>query len=143
MSIFRRKLGMSFIEILLVVTITAAISAMGIVGLSQLSTVFKLRAAADEIRSQMQLGRELAAANRDQLAYQINLTSGVVVLRTNVSEIARFLIPAGVTVSPSNFTWGFTSLTGQLTGCPLPCTISLTGSGNTETVIFQANGIVN
>ncbi len=135
--------GFTFIELVLVVAITVAITASGIVGLSQLQAIFKLRSSGDEIRSQLQYGRELAIANKDQLSYQISLVSGVVILRSNLGEITRFQSPAGITYSPSSFTWGFTPLTGQLTGCALPCQLTLTSIGNTELVIFQQNGIVN
>lgn len=135
--------GFTFIELVLVVAITAAITASAIVGLSQLQAVFKIRSAGDEIRSQLQYGRELSIANKDQLSYQISLTSGIVVLRSNLGEIARFQSPAGITYSPASFTWGFSPITGQLTGCSLPCQLTLTSIGNTEVVIFQQNGIVN
>lgn len=135
--------GLTFIEVLLVVALTVAISAGGIAGLSQLQAVFKLRGAADEIRAALQLGRELAIANKDQETYQISLASGIVILRSNAGEIVRYLSPSGITYSPSAFSWGFTPLTGELTGCALPCQLTLTSVGNTELVIFQTNGIVN
>lgn len=135
--------GMTFIEILLVMGITVLIAAGGVSGLSQLQAVFKLRGAADEIRAALQLGRELAKANKDQETYRIILASGVVVLRSNAGEIVRYLSPEGIAYSPSAFTWGFAPLTGQLTGCQLPCQLSMTSSGNAELVVFQTNGIVN
>lgn len=135
--------GLTFIEILLVVALTVAISAGGIAGLSQLQAVFKLRGAADEIRAALQLGRELAIANKDQETYQVGLASGIVILRSNAGEIVRYLSPEGITYSPPAFTWGFAPLTGELTGCALPCQLTLTSGGNTELVIFQTNGIVN
>lgn len=135
--------GLTLIEILLVTALTVAISAGGIAGLSQLQSVFKLRGAADEIRAQLQLGRELASANKDQETYQISLVSGIVVLRSLAGEIGRYLSPDGITYSPSSFAWGFAPLSGLLTGCPLPCQLTLTAGENTELVIFQANGIVN
>lgn len=134
---------MTFIEILLVMTIAILIAAGGVSGLSQLQAVFKLRGAADEIRAALQLGRESAIANKDQETYQISLASGVVILRSTAGEIVRYLGPEGITYSPASFNWGFAPLTGQLTGCPLPCQLTLTSSGNTELVIFQTNGIVN
>jgi len=130
-------------EMILMIAISAAIAAMGIVGLSQLQAVFKLRSAGDEIRSRLQLGRELAIANKDQVSYSITLTSGVVTLRSNSGEISRFQTPGGITYSPNVFTWNFTPSTGMLTGCTLPCQLSLTSGGNTELVIFNENGIVN
>lgn len=135
--------GLTFIEILLVIAITAAITGAGVVGLSQLQSVFKLRSAADMIRGQLQYGRELAVANKDQLSYEISLSSGTVILRSNVGEIDRFQSPTGIVYSPSSFTWSFTPLTGQLAGCPLPCELTLTIGDNTELVIFQTNGLVN
>jgi len=135
--------GFTFLEVVLVVAITVAVTAAGVAGLSQLQAVFKLRSAGDEIRSQLQYGRELAIANKDQLSYEISLVSGIVILRSNLGEIARFQSPAGITYSPSSFNWGFTPLTGQLTGCVLSCQLTLTSTGNTELVIFQQNGIVN
>ncbi len=137
------KKGLSLIELLLVLAIVSVITAAGVVGLSQLQAIFKLRSAADEIRGQLQYGRELAIPNKDQLIYQISLSSGTVILKSNNGEITRFQSPAGVTYSPASFTWGFSPITGLLTGCTLPCTLSLTSSGNTELVIFQANGLVN
>lgn len=139
----RRSAGFTFIELVLVVVITVAITAAGVVGLSQLQAIFKLRSAGDEIRSQLQYGRELAIANKDQLSYQISLVSGIVTLRSNQGEIARFQSPAGISYSPSSFTWGFSPLTGQLIGCALPCQLTLTSADNVEMVIFQQNGIVN
>ncbi len=138
-----KQSGMTFIEILLVMGIALVISVGGISGLSQLQAVFKLRGAADEIRAALQLGRELARANKDQESYLISLASGIFVLRSNAGEIIRYQSPEGITYSPASFTWGFTPLTGQLSGCQLPCELSLSSGGNTELVIFQANGIVN
>ncbi|MEK7525146.1 MAG: prepilin-type N-terminal cleavage/methylation domain-containing protein [Patescibacteria group bacterium] len=135
--------GLTLIEILLVMALVVVISAGGIAGLSQLQAVFKLRGAADEIRAALQLGRELAIANKDQETYQISLAFGIVILRSNAGEIVRYMSPAGITYSPSSFGWGFTPLTGQLTGCPLPCQLTLTSGENVELVIFQTNGIVN
>ncbi len=135
--------GFSFIEIVLVILIITSVTASGVVGLSQLQAVFKLRAAADEIRGQLQYGRELAIANKDQLSYTISLASGTIILRSGSSELARYQSPAGITYSPASFTWGFSPLTGELTGCALPCQLTLTSGGSTEAVIFQANGLVN
>ena len=134
---------MTFIEILLVTTIAIMITVGGVSGLSQLQAVFKLREAADEIRAALQLGRELAIANKDQQVYQVDLNSGIMTLRSNAGEIIRYLGPEGITYSPASFNWGFTPLTGQLTGCVLPCQLTLSSGGNMELVLFQANGIVN
>lgn len=134
---------MTFIEILLVMTVAILIAAGGISGLSQLQAVFKLRGAADEIRAALQLGRESAIANKDQETYQISLDSGVVILRSTAGEIVRYLGPEGITYSPASFNWGFAPLTGQLTDCVLPCQLTLTSGENIELVIFQTNGIVN
>lgn len=134
---------MTFIEILLVMTVAILIAMGGVSGLSQLQAVFKLREASDEIRAALQLGRESAIANKDQETYQISLASGVIILRSTVGEIVRYLSPGGITYSPATFNWGFAPLTGQLTGCPLPCQLTLTLGGSTELVIFQTNGIVN
>ncbi|MBI1872147.1 hypothetical protein HYS10_01880 [Candidatus Collierbacteria bacterium] len=125
------------------IAIATSITAAGIVGLSRLQTIFKLRPAADEVRSQLQLGRELAIANKDQVNYQINLASGILILRGGVTEIARFQTPAGVNYAPSTLTWGFTPLTGSLTGCSLPCQLTLSSGDESEIVTIQANGIIN
>lgn len=135
--------GLTYIEIVMVIAISAAIAATGIVGLSELQAVFKLRSASDEIRSRLQLGRELAIANKDQVSYSVSLTSGVFVLRSNLGEISRFQSPAGITYIPATFTWNFTPSSGLLTGCTLPCQLTLTSGGSTELVIFHENGIVN
>lgn len=135
--------GFTFFEILLVIAIATAITATGVVGLSRLQTIFKLRGAADETRSQLQLGRELAIANKDQVNYQLTLTPGILILRGGVTEIARFQTPSGVNYAPSSFTWGFTPLTGSLTGCSLPCQLTLSSGDESEIVTIQANGIIN
>ena len=134
--------GFTFFEMLLVISITTSVTAAGIVGLSQLQAIFKIRSAADEIRSLMQLGRELAIANKNQANYNINLATGVVTLKAGQTEVGRFISPAGVIYQPNTLTWGFTPLTGVLTGCPLPCELRLTSTDNVEIITIQQSGII-
>lgn len=138
-----RQRGFTFFEILLVVAISTAITATGIVGLSRLQAIFKLKGAADTIRGQLQLGRELAIANKDQVNYQIKLNSGIVILTGGNNEIARYQTPLGISYTPSTFTYGFTVLTGTLSGCALPCHIVLTSGADSETITVFENGITN
>lgn len=135
--------GMTFIEIMIVIALITGISAGGVLGLSQLQTIFKLRGAADEIRSALQLGRELTLAKKDQETYQISLSSDVIILRSNSQEIVRYLTPSGIIFTPSSFTWGYAPLTGLLTGCTLPCQLTMTANDNVEAVIVHENGLVN
>ncbi len=135
--------GFTFFEILLVIAIGSAITAIGIIGLSQLQTIFKLRSSGDEVRSMLQLGRELAIANKGQVAYTLALSAAVFSLSGGGIEVARFQPPAGITYQPTTFSWGFTPLTGTLIGCTLPCSLVLTSGGETEAIIVSTNGIIN
>ena len=135
--------GMTLLEVLVVIALVITMTATGAVALSELQAIFKLRSTADEIRSMLQLGRELAVANKDLVAYTISLSGGLTVLQAGSNELVRYLAPAGITFSPSTFTYGFTPLTGQLTGCALPCGETLEYGNNSELVTIQANGIVN
>lgn len=135
--------GFTIFEMLLVISITTAIAAAGIIGLSELQAIFKIRSASDEIRALLQLGRELAIANKNQVDYTIQFSSNVAVLCAGQAEIARYISPEGIIYSPNSFTWGFTPKSGELTGCPLPCNLSLTSTNNTELITIQTNGIVN
>lgn len=135
--------GLTFIDIVMVVGITSIIVSAGIVGLTQLQSVFKLRSSGDEIRSLLQLGRELAVANKDQQNYSVSLNSGIVILRSDSGEISRYQSPGGIIYNPISFNWSFAPLTGLPVECTLPCQLTLTSGDNTEIIIFQKNGIVN
>lgn len=135
--------GLTFIDIIIVVGITSIIVSAGVVGLTQLQSVFKLRSSGDEIRSLLQLGRELAVANKDQQSYSVSLNSGTVILRSGSGEISRYQSPAGIVYNPASFSWSFAPLSGLPSECSLPCQLTLTFGDNTEIIFFQKNGIVN
>lgn len=135
--------GMTLLEVLLVIALTAAISVTGVMGLSQLTAIFRLRSAGDEIRALLQYGRELATANKNQVAYSLVFSSGVVSLTGGGTEVGRFQPPAEIIFAPASFSWGFTPLSGALTGCALPCQLTLSNVGNSEIITIQANGVIN
>lgn len=143
MKVQRLSRGFTIFEMLLVISITTAITAAGIIGLSQLQAIFRIRAAADEIRSLLQYGRELAIANRNQASYSVSFSSGVAVLTENQRELNRFISPTGIIYEPTTFSWSFTPLTGKIIGCSQPCQLTLTSTDNTEIILIQENGIVN
>ena len=135
--------GMTLLEVLLVIALTAIIVVTGVFGYGAMQTSLSLRSAGDEIRSQLQLGRELAIANMNGVAYRIKSSGGVVILFGGDREIKRFQMPVGISSSPSVFDWGFSSVTGSLIGCSLPCTIGLSARGGSELITIRANGIVD
>ncbi len=134
--------GMTLFETLLVLTITILVTVSGVIGLSALQSLFQLRSTGDEIRAQLQYGRELAIANKGGAQYRIGYSSGSVILSANGSDVSRFQVPGVISFSPSTFDWGFAPVTGELTGCSLPCTLGLTMRGNSEIIIVRSNGII-
>lgn len=134
--------GMTLLETLLVMLLITVITMAGGFGLAQLQTQFQLRGTGDEIRSQLQYGRELAIANKGWSGYRIKSINGLVVLVSDGRELSRVTIPRGMNMSPPVFDWGFAPVTGQLSGCALPCSLGLSLKGSSETVIIQSNGIV-
>lgn len=134
--------GFTLFEILLVVVIGLVISGIGVIGLASLQTVFRVRSSADEIRSLVQFGRELAIANKDQVSYGVYLTGNIVKLSAGPNEISRFQVPGGVVLSPSSFSWQFTPLTGVISSCS-PCQLSLSSGSTQEVINVQDNGLVN
>lgn len=135
--------GMTLLELLLVIGLATAVLAAGSVSWSQLSIIFRLRSAGDEIRGLLQYGRELAKANKNQASYSLSFASGVMILSGSGVEVGRYQSPAGIIFSPAMFNWGFSPLSGQLTGCPLPCQLTLTGGDNSEVITIQSNGIID
>lgn len=134
---------MTLFEIMLVIGITGLITVAAILGLGTLQSSFRVRSAADEIRAQLELGRELAIANQDQASYRIGNQEGVVILYADNVELSRFIPPQGLTFSPETFEWGFTPITGELTGCTLPCSLTLSSGGSTELINIHASGVVD
>ena len=134
--------GFTLFEIMLVMALMVAVTAIGIINLARLQSVFSLRSSADEIKAEIQYGRELAVANKDSGLY--NVTGSVLAFKLlkNGGEISRYQIPQGMVMTPLSFSWNFTPLTGALNTCS-PCQISLFFRGLTEIINIQANGIVD
>lgn len=139
-----RKLhpGFTLFEIAIVFVIGIAITTAGIITLSRLQSLFRLRTAADEMRSQIQYGRELAIANKDQSLYGIVLSGNIFRLTADGEDISRYQIPSSIIVSPTSMLWNFAPVTGVVQSCS-PCQIELTRGGLLESIIIQSNGIVN
>ena len=135
--------GMTLIETLLVIAITTVITVSAGFGLAVMQSQFQLRSSGDEIRSQLQYGRELAIANGNYIEYTIRNEGNSVILLGGGAEIARYQVPERISFSPAAFSWGFAPVTGLLTGCSLPCTLGLTLRGNSEIIIVRSNGIVD
>ena len=134
---------MTLFEVLLVVFIVSVIILSGSFGWVALQTAFSLRSVGDEIRSQMQLGRELSRAGMNGADYQIRHTGNSVVLLSDGVEIRRYLLPSNVSLTPLLFNWSFSPITGDIVGCSLPCVIGVTMRGTSESIIIRANGIVD
>lgn len=134
--------GFTLFEIMLVITMSVSITAIGMVSLSRLYKIFTLKSASDEIRSQLQYGRELAIAQKDKAAYSVSLSGGIMSLNKNQTEISRYLIPSGVSSSPTSFVWNFVSGIGSIESCA-SCSLTLTSVGMTEIITIQSNGIIN
>lgn len=134
--------GFTFFELLLVMVLGAAITALGVVSLYRLQTIFGVRSSADEMRSQFQYGRELSIANKNRAIYSISLSQRILRLLADGKEIERFQIPAGIGVSPTSFVWTFTPVTGVIPMCS-PCQITLTSGSSIELINISANGIIN
>lgn len=136
--------GFTLLELLLVFAIIVTVTAAGVVGLSQITAIFRLRAAADETRALFQLGRELTLARQDQTTYQLALDPNLIQLKTIAgTEIARYAPPTGVVYTTPNNLWSFTPVSGLVSGCTLPCQIQLSLGGNTETINLYANGLID
>jgi Tfp pilus assembly protein FimT len=127
---------------MMVMALVTLVSAIGLVNLSRLQNVFRLRSSADEIKAQIQYGRELAIGNKDRAIYNVNLSGTIFRLQADGKEISRFQIPAGVALTPASINWNFTPITGELTACS-SCQIVLVAGEATETINIQANGIVD
>lgn len=134
--------GFTLFEVVIVMTIVIVISAVGIVNLSRLQNVFRLKSSADQIKAQIQLGRELAIANKNGAIYNINLSSNIFKLQADGKEMDRYQIPAGIVMTPTSINWNFTSVSGELSSCS-SCQITLTLGNQTEIINIHANGIVN
>ncbi len=141
-SLSSRQAGFTLYEVLIVMTIVVLVSTVGIVNLSKLQNVFRIRSSADEIKALIQYGRELAIGNKNRAIYNINLSGNIFKLQADGKEMSRYQIPSGVVLTPASLNWNFTPVTGALTSCP-SCEIVLTSGGSSETINIQANGIVN
>lgn len=136
--------GFTLLELLLVFAIIVSVSAAGIIGLSQITTIFRLRAAADETKALFQLGRELTIANQDQATYQLTLDPDFIQLSTAAGlEVARYQPPSGIVFTTPTQNWGFTPVSGTVTGCLLPCQITLNLGGSSEIISLNANGLID
>jgi hypothetical protein len=122
--------------------IMAVVSAIGVMSYYRLQTIFQLRSSADEIRSLMQYGRELAITNKDQGSYDITYTNKVFRLKVDSNEMYRVTIPSRMTVIPASLFWRYSPLTGNIPNCS-PCDITLTFNGEDEVITIQENGLVN
>jgi len=134
---------MTLFEVILVIGIASLITVSAVLGLGNLQSSFKVRSAADEIRAQLELGRELSISNQNQASYSISNASGSVVLYSSGVELSRYIPAQGVIFSPEAFDWSFTPITGGLIGCSLPCNLVLTSGNSSETITIYENGVVN
>lgn len=137
-----KRLGFTLIELVVVLAVVSIVTTIGMINLSRLQKIFKLRSAADEITAQIQYGRELAVANKNGAVYDVNLSGSVVKLSADGAEFSRYQIPQGVSVNPISFDWNFTPITGLLSTCS-PCRITLSAGDVLEIINIQANGLVN
>lgn len=137
----RNHPGFTLFEILIILSLTAALTAASTIGLSQLQSIFRLRSAGDEIRALIQLGREYALANKDTATYGVSLQSGAFKLLKNSVELSRYQVPSGILIAPASFSWSFVPITGILNGCA-PCQVSLSSLGNFEVINISDNGMV-
>lgn len=134
--------GFTLFEIMLVMFLTVAITVIGVVSLSRLQVLFMLRSSADEIKSQLQYGRQLAIANKDNATYNYSLSGSLFRLTANGVEVSRYKIPEKLSVEPVTFSMNFTPLTGLVASCA-PCQITLSSGDQVEIINIQANGIID
>ena len=136
--------GFTFIEVILVFTFISALAALGGINISALQSGFKLAATADEVRNLLRTARQLSLSNYNQTSYKVSLTGQVVKLQTlSGTEVSRYLSPTDVTFSPTSLTWTFAAVTGAVSGCILPCQLTLTSANNTQIVTISQSGIIN
>lgn len=126
----------------LVLGLIVSFSIIGAVNLSSLQTIFKLRSVADEVKSLLRHGRELAIANKDDGGYKIIFSDNSFKLLSQNNEFTRYQIPTKVTVDPISFSWEYSTISGEIAGCS-PCQITLTSKSLTESITIQENGIIN
>ncbi|EKD53278.1 MAG: hypothetical protein ACD_61C00086G0001, partial [uncultured bacterium] len=86
----RKRSGFTLIELVVVFAVVSVVTIIGVIDLSRLQRIFKLRSAADEIKSHIQYGRELAVANKNGAAYNVNLSGSVVKLSADGAEFSRY-----------------------------------------------------
>jgi len=136
--------GFTLLEIVLVTTMIAVISVSGTLSLNYLQGLFKARAVSDEIRALLQQAREMSQSNTNYSSYKVVLNNNIFTLQNAAStEITRYQPPVGITLSPSAFTWSFSAGIGQVSGCTLPCQLTITSSKATETITIKNSGIIN
>lgn len=136
--------GFTFLEIILVFGLISLLTVIGTVNLNQLQSIFKARSTADEVRSMLQLARQLSLNNNNQTTYQVSLSGDIITLTSAAGiEINRYQPPSGVTFSPSSFTWRFEPITGSVTGCVSPCQLNITFGPATQSVIINTSGVIN
>ncbi len=136
------KGGFTLFEILLIFALSASITAFGAISLARLQALFQVRSAADEIKSRVQYGRDLAIANKDAQSYSLTLVGSSVKLLSSGQTISQYQVPVGIVMAPTSLTWSFTPTTGAIASCTT-CTLDLSFRGVTESIIVQANGLVN
>ncbi len=134
--------GFTLFEIVLVMAIVVVVTTIGIVNLASLQRGFRLRSSADEIKSLMQYGRELAIANKNRAIYNVNLSGNIFKLQADGYEMSRYQIPDGIALNPESLDWNFTPTTGILVDCSL-CQIVLSAGDQLETINILPNGIVD
>ncbi len=134
--------GFTLFEVVLVMALVMIVSTVGIVNLARLQNLFRLRSSADEIKAQIQYGRELAIANKNRSIYSVNLSGSIFKLQADGKEINRYQIPSGIVMTPSSLNWNFTPVTGALASC-LSCQIILSSGSQSENINIHSNGIVN
>ncbi len=134
--------GFTLLEVMVVMFLTVTITVVGIVSLSRLQVLFQLRTSADEVKAQLQYGRQLAIANKGNAVYNYSLSGSLFRLTSSGVEVSRYQLPGNLTVTPTSFSMNFTPLTGLITSCS-PCQLTLTSGDQSEIVSIQANGIID
>lgn len=135
--------GLTLLELLLVMGLVGMFTVAGGIGLSSLYESFTVRSAGDEIRTLLRQAREYTLSRRESTNYQIRLSNNIITLE-NVSgvELDRYQAPTDLVFSPNSLLWSFLPITGEPTGCVLPCQLTLSLKGTTEIIEISQSGII-
>ena len=139
-----KSAGFTLLEILLVFSLIVSLTSAGALALSQLQSLFRARATADEIRALFQLARQRSLNRLDQDQYQVTLTNNLFDLTTvSGRQLEHYQPPVGATFTPEQLSWAFQPVTGQVQGCTPPCQILIDFGPTTQTITIYQNGLVD